>query len=598
MSVALLGQVYDEVRRLFIAGSVVVPGDFRLKKLIAPLEQVAKKSPVLAKVLEGVKQLADAQERQAATALLELGMLINAILYTQGETSAEGKLEPLVPKDFGVHRTQTSARALKPILEALTSKGSGRLEIIKDAVDRNLFFDLRLVRPALLALDDGFPEIADLISKEVLPQYGTAILGELKSQFDCKGRGGAVRRLLLMHRLDPVSARDSVKQALDEGSKEVRVAAIECLGTDQEDLSFLLEHAKSKSKEVRAAAWMGLARMDAPDATNVLCTTIDSKEIENAQQALQSCRNATVTERLLAATEKQIELVIAGRTSDKKKLGAEVEKSLILLNCLRGRTDEGTEKLLLAIFARRGKLVAVKAEPSGADMMEQLVSVMAEASLKVKAELIQGHAELEVTNLIKAFEVARACYSPADVYQWFSPYLTVKRDKKKGKDPAFAKQEGLIVAITQEMTSRYHFGDFSKANSDVKPLDPRWLDLAINLDRLELIFATAKEGDEKSNQALAKILDQATAKGKKGGVNEWMLLATLARVKHPRLTEVILAAIERESKETYSHALYWFSRFLPILDKEVALPRLEGLIPKASKIAQDRLVDFIAELRR
>jgi hypothetical protein len=39
MSIPILTQTYEEVRRLAIAGSVVAPGDFRLKKLVPQLEQ-------------------------------------------------------------------------------------------------------------------------------------------------------------------------------------------------------------------------------------------------------------------------------------------------------------------------------------------------------------------------------------------------------------------------------------------------------------------------------------------------------------------------------------------------------------------------------
>ena len=140
---------------------------------------------------------------------------------------------------LGQQQTQTSARILKPLLEALTTKGSGRLEIIKEAQERGAFKDLRLINPALTALDDVYAEIADLIAEKVLPIFGKAILPELRHKIDLKGRGGHVRRLQLMHELDPEGTRDYVKRALDEGSKEMRVQAIECLGHDPEDLVFL-----------------------------------------------------------------------------------------------------------------------------------------------------------------------------------------------------------------------------------------------------------------------------------------------------------------------------------------------------------------------
>ena len=70
MSIAVLTQVYDEVRRLAIAGSVVAPGDFRLKKLIAPLEQAGAKAPVFAKAAQAVKSLVECNEQSSALALL------------------------------------------------------------------------------------------------------------------------------------------------------------------------------------------------------------------------------------------------------------------------------------------------------------------------------------------------------------------------------------------------------------------------------------------------------------------------------------------------------------------------------------------------
>ena len=69
-----------------------------------------------------------------------------------------------------------------------------------------------------------------------------------------------MRRLLLMHRLDREGARPHVQRSLDEGSKEVRIAAIGCLGDSPDDLPFLLEQVKAKAKEVRTAALTGIGQ--------------------------------------------------------------------------------------------------------------------------------------------------------------------------------------------------------------------------------------------------------------------------------------------------------------------------------------------------
>src|SRR5262249_17949424 len=121
MSIAVLTQVYDEMRRLAVAGSVVAGGDFRLKKLVPALEQAGAKAPVFAKVAQAVKAVVDGGEKSSATSLLELTTLVNAILYTQGETGSAGALEAIETTDLGMPTAQASARMLKPLLEALTT---------------------------------------------------------------------------------------------------------------------------------------------------------------------------------------------------------------------------------------------------------------------------------------------------------------------------------------------------------------------------------------------------------------------------------------------------------------------------------------------
>src|SRR5688572_17575987 len=102
MSIAVLSQVYDEVRRLAIAGSNLAAGDFRLKKLVPPLEASAAKAPVFGKVAQAITAAIDAPAKDSAAALLELSTLVSAILYTQGETGVEGKLEPIESTEIGL----------------------------------------------------------------------------------------------------------------------------------------------------------------------------------------------------------------------------------------------------------------------------------------------------------------------------------------------------------------------------------------------------------------------------------------------------------------------------------------------------------------
>jgi hypothetical protein len=598
MSIPVLIQTYDEVRRLAIAGSVVAPGDFRLKKLLPPLEQAGQKAPVFAKVAEAVKRLAESTEQTSAAALLELAALVNSILYTQGQTGAEGELTALATVDMGRLRTQASARLLKPLQEALTTTGSGRLEIIRDGHERGAFHDLRLLAPALTALDDTYGEIADLVAEKVLPLYGPAIIPELEAKFDPKGRGGHVRRLLLMHRLDPEAARPHVQRSLEEGSPEVRVAAIRCLGDSPDDLPFLLEQAKAKAKDVRTAALQALGRSGADEAARVLCDALQRADLVLAVEPLQQSRHPTVTASLLDEAEKQWGALSAGKEKDVKKLGQQNQRMNLLMECLRGREDPRTEKLLLTMFEHVGQLAAIKGEPSGNDVVERLVSVMAAGTPRVQSALIDAHETLPADSLDQAFVAACRSRKPAEVFALFSPYLTAAvNEKKKNRDPAWAKREAIAEQLMHGR--RWEYDDDEETS--VSPLDPRWLDLAVRLGRSDLVQALAVPGHAGARELLTKLFKEGLGKaGADYQVSQ--VLDTMIRVGHPGATDATVELIKKiaRAKSPYGYywVSYWIGSLIPRLPRDEALPKLEALLPTLPEKLVDTLLDSVTELKQ
>ncbi len=62
-----------------------------------------------------------------------------------------------------------------------------------------------------------------------------------------------------------------------------------------------------------------------------------------------------------------------------------------------------------------------------------------------------------------------------------------------------------------------------------------------------MIEATAIEGNKKSNEALSKLIKEKLPRVK-DSYKAYELIAALARVKHPELLDVVIAAIEKEAK--------------------------------------------------
>src|SRR5215469_10814698 len=222
MSLALIEESAKEVRRLAIAGSALAVGDFRLKKLVAPLEQAGAKAPVFAQVAKSINDVVNGTEAECAARLLSLSTLLNAILYTQGQSGAEGEYRDLEAFSTNCSSTRTTARVLKPLVDALTSSGGGRFEVIKSAVERGAFNDLRLIDPAIQALGDNYPELADLVAEKILPVYGPGIVPRLKATLDLKGKKSDARKLAVMHQLEPAGTLELCKTALEDGSPDVK----------------------------------------------------------------------------------------------------------------------------------------------------------------------------------------------------------------------------------------------------------------------------------------------------------------------------------------------------------------------------------------
>src|SRR5580765_3420937 len=348
MSLSLIQESAKEARHLAIAGSPLAVGDFRLKKLIPPLEQAGAKVPVFAQVAKAINDLVNGKEAESATNLLSLSTLLNAILYTQGQTGHEGDYADLELHVAKSCNTRTSARVLKPLVQALTSTGGGRFEIVRSALERGAFNDLRLIEPSIRALDDVYPELADLVMEKILPAYGPGIAPLLKAKMDLKGKKCDARRLQVLHQLAPDGTVELCKTALEEGSPEVKAAAIACLGKHEDCLPLVLEQTNAKNKTLRAAALEALAEHDRPDVVTLFAELIKGKTLELLAKPFQFIRNRQVVNSLLAEGKTAFDSLLKG---DEEQFGRYWE----VLGCLGERKDADTEEFLLGCFCECAK---------------------------------------------------------------------------------------------------------------------------------------------------------------------------------------------------------------------------------------------------
>lgn len=595
MSIATLVQVYDEVRRLAIAGSSTAGGDFRLKKLIAPLEQAGTKSPVFAKVAQAAQAVVSSSDKTASPALLDLATLVSAILYTQGQTGVEGPLEPLPTTELSSRSTKTPARIIKPLITALTSKGSSRVELIKDAVDRKLFNDLRLVKPAVGAIDDPSFEVADLIVQNVLPLYGESILPDLRVGFDLESSArGQQLRLKLMHRLDAVGTRETLEKVLAEGSKAMKVAAIECLGDSEADAGLLIQQSRAKAQEVRAAALGAMLKAPSrtPEALKILFKALDGNDLTHITHAVSSANVPEVDAAVIELAREKMESLL--KPKDEKHIGPTIDRLILLIMCMDGVRNPAAERLLLECLDHAATFAPYKTQPaSGADLNE-LVAIRLAAGTEAMKRRVAATA-LSATGRWYEAALVAACetMSAGEFYDRFQVHL-VATSKRRGFD---AERVSALQRLLIHGTRRLGYGydeapDSEEVAAKRPPLDARWLDLAVERDFPEVVCRLARPGHAKCNDYLtALVKKQKTPDGRDG------IVRAMLKVSHPAGVSSLVELIKSLSKATGYHYSAYRLRALLALVPHSALPVLEALVPEVTGQFVDPIVERIADLR-
>lgn len=627
MSIAVLNQVYDEVRRLSIAGSNLAAGDFRLKKLVDPLQKSAQKAPVFGKVAEAIEKVLTSNQKTSADSLLELATLTSAILYTQGETGAEGPLEPIKSQNLGLMVSNTSARVLKPLIEALTTIGSGRLEIIKDAHERGAFKDLRLIKHAIAAINDKYGEIGEFVAEKILPMYGKAIYPEILEGYDPSGKGDDARRLKLLHHLDPEATRPLVDAALEGGSKDVKIAAISCLQGREDCVPFLLEQAKAKVQDIRALALRNMATIDHPEVISVLQTALSGADVRLAARYVSGNKNAAFQAWIIDEATRQRDLLLSG-TLKKQARAAKaapaakgkakaagstldeataIERFYELLNAFEGRKDKPAVKFLLDCSALHEEFLKLKTGYGGERINSRIAMMMLVCGAKeTQTQLAQLGANVHHETVPYTFLASSIAESPKKAWERFSAaYLNRPNGKTKDAEEARSVSVQLTEVLTEvheakDSTHGHYYDDEMLASYYEKAeLDPRWLDAALQIKDEAVILTLATKPHPGVQAFLTEYVDNELKKKTwNPGYSLDSVFDTMIRINHPDLVSKLVQVLERacHSKQPYWWG-YYLIRLIPQMPESAIAP-LEALIPKIQERLQDSFVGFLDELKQ
>lgn len=336
MDLTPLYELRERLRAGAIAGAALAADDFRLARALEGLAPLEKASPVFAKLGQLARSVLAPDCQDRAGALLDAITLCDAVLTTQGAVAVPGELEALPPRAGGTALTNAPYSVVAPLVEALTTSGSGHYSTVVDTHETHpeLFSDYR-VRDALVkALGAKYAELADTAG-QWLCQEDKSILPLLTQGFDPAGKKEMARRVQVIDTIAGGSLNDWYISQLEGAKKQVRVMLIYALRHCPENLELLLKLAKTEKFDNKDAARWALARIQNPGALPFWREMMEADLIENGRffMASNSPAATALTAELL---ERELEDLLA---PDDAPWYTEKEKRLAnLLYALVGKT--------------------------------------------------------------------------------------------------------------------------------------------------------------------------------------------------------------------------------------------------------------------
>lgn len=415
-----------------------------------------------------------------------------------------------------------------------------------------------------------------------------------------------------MSRLDPEGTHPTVLEALEEGSKEVRLAALGCLEGRADAAALLLPQVKARAQEVRAAAYRALARIDRPEVVEALEAAIRGKDVELVAPYVAKNANLDLAALMLDELTRQLAVVRALDPKAKKATGKSpdagpVARFLVLLRGVSGRTDAPLVDVLLAALADHAVLAPLAADvhESGALAVEHVAQALLLAGdPRGRAALAAFGAEAPSYLVQAAFVATTLADGPAAAFAVFSPvFLERPSGRTKAAKEAIARAEAIAGLLRHRAQARERDEDYywyggeglvAQRFTDIA-VDPRWLGAAVKVEDRDLILALAEPGHPELHGYLTRaVRDALGAKKPEPSYELGAVLEGLVKSAHPELVPLFVEVCERFAKGTgqwtdYMIHLNIFAH-IPKLPP-AAIEPLKALIPKMS----DKILDGFAE---
>lgn len=516
-----LVQLKERLVHITIAGTELIEEDFRLKNTFESFSVLADKNPVFKKIYLSLKQLFEAEKSQKPIILLNILGLLDAVLYTQAQTAIDGEYKELETNQNLESIYQFRYSEVKPVLDALTTTGSGRVNVIEDAIKLTpyIFKNYRILNALINDLDDTYGEMATRIfdiveslgtdkpihlmeydytphhrpsyNKYYLPEIDKDyIISLLKNNFDPQGKKIMAKRLKLISIIAKETENDWYLSILETAKKEVREEAISALQYSDKNTPLLLELAKKERGKAKDMVYSVLGKFKFDNMAEFW-----GKELEKSPEYalnLKESDSDEISDLLADYIKENLKKVL---NYDEK---AQKYNYPMLLSCTVNKTSDKMLKFYKWILSSETncRFKNLKDEwTHHAECLESLDSTIFQTLiLSCPANIVDFLNNLPDNH---KRNLARSCFvadlltlSASEVYKnWYkNPILTIPKLKQTLEDIRYIDNS---YYITTTSNNGYPYNSYPYESNLLKrklkePLDERWFDymISLNLDDL------------------------------------------------------------------------------------------------------------------
>lgn len=300
MAIQILNDINQDIKRLYIAGSKLAKDDARLKKYTGTLDKLGEKAKVFAVLSDKIKKVVECESGKESQNLLETGMLIQSVNYTQVEFQVKEELSEVdFTQNKKVDIKNISYHLLSEFIELVEKQSQEHSDIAKELFERKLHNDERLYKYYIKAIKEKKSYISEYIMENIIPDAHESIANMIIQEIDIKGGKADVRLFNCLEKVIGKNILSLSEKILSEGSTDLLIEAVATLRYDSKYEEILLGLLKNKNISVQESALYALAYLKSEDIYDLLIQHINkpkNKKIDYLVKALSIVDNEKVNE--------------------------------------------------------------------------------------------------------------------------------------------------------------------------------------------------------------------------------------------------------------------------------------------------------------